>query len=542
MIRRRRSDRNKAQPAPVNPTSASTAPPAEAVPAGGDEASRVVIDELLAAFSADGAVLDALTAAKPVDQQPVGQQPVDEQPVHQQQVEQRLVEQAFSDPSAEMPTQSTRAMSPSEIVEQVENVPPPDAAPGAELVPEPTRRSARRSKREAKREAKRERKRVAKHVKDERRAQKRLRKQRAKKPSRKSRRRGQVQTPATPDSAAAAGVRVITSEEAAAAAVLPVVPTVRIADDDLPDAVHVDGDLVAGASGDDEAVRPTVFIDEDPNHADVVTMDVAASATRIEPRMRERRIAVRRAVGRRRLKWVAMASSVVLVVVGALAVMGSQLFAIDEIDVEGAVYSRGPAFDEVLDGLNGTNVLRADTGQAERDLEAIPWVADARVTSDFPNGATVEVRERIPSITYQGPDGRYRVLDRDGRVLDVIDGQPTAYLELLVTDGTDLDPGQTAPPGYRAAATLVQALPPQMRQWALSVSATADAADLRLVLDSASVGGPGGGSAGGIEVRFGAAQDLVDKLVRLQTALTNPNPDNAPTEMIDVSTDDVIDR
>jgi hypothetical protein len=82
-----------------------------------------------------------------------------------------------------------------------------------------------------------------------------------------------------------------------------------------------------------------------------------------------------------------------------------------------------------------------------------------------------------------------------------------------------------------------------MRQWALSVSATADASDLRLMLDSASVGGPaGGGSAGGIEVRFGAAQDLVDKLVRLQTALTDPNPDNAPTEMIDVSTDDVIDR
>lgn len=496
----------------------------------------MVIDELLAAFS-DGAVLDASSAPKPAEQQ---------------QVEQRLVEQAFSHRPAEMPTQSTRAMSPSEIVEQVDNVPPSDSVPGAQLVPELTRRAARRSKREAKREAKRERKRVAKHVKDEQRAEKQMRRQRSKKPSRKARRRGQVDTPARPDSAADAGVRVITSEEAAAATllpgaaaapVLPAVPTVRIADDELPDAVYVDGDLDAGASADNRPDRPTVFIDEDPNHADVVTMDVAASATRIEPRMRERRIAVRRAVGRRRLKWVAIASSVVLVVVATLAVMGSQLFAIDEIDVEGAVYSRGPAFDEVLDGLDGTNVLRVDTGRAERDLEAIPWVADARVTSDFPNRATVEVRERIPAITYQGPDGRYRVLDRDGRVLDVIDGQPTAYLELLVTDGTDLDPGQTAPPGYRAAATLVQALPPQMRQWALSVSATADASDLRLMLDSASVGGPaGGGSGGGIEVRFGAAQDLVDKLVRLQTALTDPNPDNAPTEMIDVSTDDVIDR
>ena len=45
-----------------------------------------------------------------------------------------------------------------------------------------------------------------------------------------------------------------------------------------------------------------------------------------------------------------------------------------------------------------------------------------------------------------------------------------------------------------------------------------------------------------IEVRFGAAEDLQDKLVRLQTALTNPNPDITATELIDVSTEDLIVR
>ena len=45
-----------------------------------------------------------------------------------------------------------------------------------------------------------------------------------------------------------------------------------------------------------------------------------------------------------------------------------------------------------------------------------------------------------------------------------------------------------------------------------------------------------------IEVRFGAPEDLLDKLVRLQTALTNPNPNFTATELIDVSTEDLIVR
>ena len=59
-----------------------------------------------------------------------------------------------------------------------------------------------------------------------------------------------------------------------------------------------------------------------------------------------------------------------------------------------------------------------------------------------------------------------------------------------------------------------------------SVSVDRDGTDLRLELTN------------GVEVRFGPAQDLVDKIVRLQVALTNPDPDEAaPTQLIDVSTE-----
>ena len=95
------------------------------------------------------------------------------------------------------------------------------------------------------------------------------------------------------------------------------------------------------------------------------------------------------------------------------AVLGSGLFAISTVEVEGAVYSQGDALDAVVDELEGANVLRVDTAAAERALEAIPWVDDARVTTDFPHGAKIEVRERRPMVAYLAADGRYRVLDAE---------------------------------------------------------------------------------------------------------------------------------
>ena len=140
------------------------------------------------------------------------------------------------------------------------------------------------------------------------------------------------------------------------------------------------------------------------------------------------------------------------------------------------------------------------------------------------------IRERQPIVAYLAGDNRYRVLDSRGRVLDVIAGRPVDYLELNVDDGPELEAGQLAPAGYRAAATLVSALTPQMRQRASSVTVDQNATELSLILDDK------------IEVRFGAAEDLLDKLVRLQTALTNPNPELTATELIDVSTEDMIVR
>jgi cell division protein FtsQ len=399
-------------------------------------------------------------------------------------------------------------------VEAGEVAPPIDVEA---LVPERTRRSARRSRREAKREARRSGKRTSRLAKRERKAAKKAAKHQP---------QPDIEVEGGQPEDAEESVRIIATPAARAA--------VTIEDEGLPDAVYLEGELGSGgsatvtpAAGAD--ARSTVFIDDrGPGTGEVVAIDVATSAARMEPRMRERRRAVKRAAGRKRLKWVAIGVAAVGLVVAGLAVLGSGLFAITSVDVEGAVYSRGSTLDAVVDDLRGSNVLRVDTEAAERRLEAIPWVDDARVTTDFPHGARIEIRERRPMIAYQATDGHFRVLDRNGRVLDVIAGQPVNYLALEVDDGPPLEAGDVAPAGYRAAAILVSTLTPQMRQRATSVSADQNATELSLMLDDE------------IEVRFGAAEDLQDKLVRLQTALTNPNPELTATELIDVSTEDLI--
>ena len=293
---------------------------------------------------------------------------------------------------------------------------------------------------------------------------------------------------------------------------------IAIDGDDLPDAVYVEGSLDGGGTG------SIVFIEDDVA-SDALTPESDRDLRRgIEPRMRERRLAVKRAQGRKRLKWLVAVLVLVILAVAALATFGSSLFAIeaDQVTVTGNVYTKPESLQAVIDDLVGTPVLVADTQQAERDLEAIPWVEDAKVTTHFPHAVSIEIRERAPVATYQAPDMKYRVLDRDGRVLDVLEGYPIAYVLITGPDPVNLDASEIAPQGYKAAAELAKNLTTDVRGKVDHIEVTADGSRLVMFLDD------------GTEVRFGEARDLFTKLVRLETVLLT-NPDREPGT-IDVST------
>lgn len=297
--------------------------------------------------------------------------------------------------------------------------------------------------------------------------------------------------------------------------------------DDLPDAVYLDEEL--GRADTDSG---PVFIDDDGSSDAVLPKD--ATSRGIEPRLRQRRIGVRRAASRKRLWWAAIAIVVLVVVVAVLAVLGSSWFAVRDVSVSGVVYTDATELEAIVEDLRDTPVLLVDIADFESRIEAIPWVEDARVTTHFPDAASIEIRERTPVVALLGTDGFSRVLDADGRVLAVIEGQPVALVWIAGPDPLDLVAGEFAPIGYSSAASLVTKLTPTIRGRVESLQVTADGSDLVMTLTSPS---------GPIEVRFGSAigdNAQIEKLVRLERKLADIGDE--PVSVIDISTSEVTVR
>jgi cell division septal protein FtsQ len=344
------------------------------------------------------------------------------------------------------------------------------------------------------------------------------------------------------------------AESAPGAAPAPRTTIVIGGDDSLPDPVYLDDsdlDLPGRPIDDDSnvAARPTIQIGDELDSTGAFDA-VSVPSRSMDPRVRARRIAVKRARGRKRLVWAGIGVLVVLVAVAVLAVFSSSLFAVEQVDVQGATYtqfSNGDQLQAVIDDLMGEPVLLVDTKAAEEQLETIPWIERAFVTTDFPNRVLIDVRERRPLATFQGSDGRYRVIDRDGRVLTVIDGRPTDYM-LLTGPAPDTEAGGFAGAPFAAAAQMVGALPSEIRALTVTASVDATTGDLGLMLlppaseASESEGGSGTGNPPPIgdddliEVRIGSPTNLDGKLARL---LQNIRDGLDNIVRIDVSTDTV---
>ena len=312
--------------------------------------------------------------------------------------------------------------------------------------------------------------------------------------------------------------------------------TIKIGgDDELPDAVYLDAPGPAAERSTAEmrgatagtTITGTRIVIGDELEASGAFDAVEVPSRSMDPRLRARRVAVKRAQGRKRLLWVAAIGGVVLVVVAVLAVFASSLFSVEVIDVQGAVYSQaryGEQFQRVIDEMQGDPVLLVDTRRAERELESIPWVERAFVRTDFPDRVVIDIRERRPLATYQGSDERYRVIDADGRVLDVLVGRPVDYM-LLSGVGPDLEPGSMSGTQFAEAAQMVGALPAELRAITESASVDATTGDLGLQL------------AGGVSVRIGTFDRLDAKLARL---LQQVRDGLDGIGRLDVSTDEVI--
>lgn len=239
-----------------------------------------------------------------------------------------------------------------------------------------------------------------------------------------------------------------------------------------------------------------------------------------DPTFEERRRRHQRRDRLRRVKWFKLAGVVIAVIVFVAGVLASPLFAIRRVTFEGVVYTSPETIEKVTEAIKGASVFTVDTAKAREQLLDDPWVAEVRITTDFPGKALVEVAERKPVVWYAGDDEKARVVDDRGHVVAVLDGWPTKYLRVIGT-GPSLDAGAIADDVYRAAAQLVLALPDEIRTKVKALELSGGG-ELAMILKSGTI------------VRFGPPTGLQDKLVAVVVLFRRQDP--ATLAVVDVST------
>jgi cell division protein FtsQ len=155
----------------------------------------------------------------------------------------------------------------------------------------------------------------------------------------------------------------------------------------------------------------------------------------IDPRIRQRRAAVRRSAGRRRLRIVIGAVVVIGAVAGGAALLHTSLFSARVVVVSGE-HPRTPT-QQILDvaGLaRHPPLVDVVPSTVQARVGTLPFIGQVTVTRGWPDGVRIVVTERHPIAAMAGPGSGWSVLDATGRTLQV---QPTSPLGLavLVVDG-----------------------------------------------------------------------------------------------------------
>lgn len=239
----------------------------------------------------------------------------------------------------------------------------------------------------------------------------------------------------------------------------------------------------------------------------------------MDPRIRRRRIEVRRDEGRKRLRILVGCGAVVLAALAVVGVSRSPLLDVDYVDVRGAEETGR------LDLIAATGLgrhpamLDVDTAEVVRRVEALPWVLRASAHLEWPGTVRVDVVERHPAAVLPAGQGQWALADVTGRVLQIGPDKP---------DGLPVI--GNVPPPDRAGGTVAPTAVPSLK-----VAAAMPGPVRERIADVATVGGgevelqlvpPGG------VVRLGRPEDLPAKLSVLATVLARA--DLANVRLIDV--------
>ncbi|MCM3500362.1 FtsQ-type POTRA domain-containing protein [Microbacterium sp. P26] len=208
---------------------------------------------------------------------------------------------------------------------------------------------------------------------------------------------------------------------------------------------------------------------------------------------------------RRRRVWIGVGAAFLVMVLGTAGAAYSPLFAVEQIDIEGASSLDVAAVTDALSGQIGTPLAMVDDSAVKAALVRFPLVESYTLEARPPHDLVVRIVERTPIGAIQGPAG-FTVVDAAGIALSTTPEAPAGQPVLDIAGGPDSA-------AFRAAGRVVRALPETVRAQVTAVSASTPD-DVTLTL-----------GATGSRVVWGSADRSAEKAIVLDRLMAKSPPD-----------------
>lgn len=230
----------------------------------------------------------------------------------------------------------------------------------------------------------------------------------------------------------------------------------------------------------------------------------------IDPRIRARRIAVQRDVGRRRLHWLSVLGGLVAIVAVTVVAALSPLLDVDAVEVTGALRAEVAAVIAASGVERGDPLVVLDSAGATAAIRRLPWVDEVTIARVWPGTVAIDLVERVPVAGFLEAGSRVALVDRTGRILDVVsaEGSGVVLVSGLAPPGA---PGGDIPSAGEPALAVAAALPAEVAPHVAQL-VVGDAGQLRLTLRLPATGPPA-------EVILGDDSLLAAKVAALSTLL-----------------------
>src|SRR5258708_4327363 len=150
----------------------------------------------------------------------------------------------------------------------------------------------------------------------------------------------------------------------------------------------------------------------------------------IDPRIQQRRLEVQRAESRPRLMLPISGSVALALGLAGWGVLRSPMLAVHHVTVSGAGHTPDADVLRVAGLSRQPQMADLDLTHIDVAIEALPWVATARVARHWPDHVIVTVTERQPIAVVADTQGGWAQVDRTGRVLTVVPAPPAGAAQV----------------------------------------------------------------------------------------------------------------